>query len=669
MSNIKRQDLIEKKLSKYNEKEFFDLINTLDNKDLIEPIKKNSKRFSQDTKGWRIDRLDKNKLREIYFKYIYKKRDNNLAQHLLSILNKNTLEIKERIKLELCDIEDIKLRLENYDKEFIEKMIDLLLDTTYSMNILLYFKVMDIELREEISSYLEDVSKIKRVIKDEKIKITNEINYEFNEKLKQIERNKNEIIKVKEREIKELNFEIDKIGKKLALDIEKKEIEVLKLKNNYISREKNLKLEIDKLNSKVKDSEQRLEKVVFEREELEKINIKKEEEIKELSCLCENKYDMFDKYAKTRWQKENKDLELKNKEIQQDICNLKIYKLNIEEEILKLKKDEENIRSIINSLENKSKEFIDNISYVINRVEKTKAIQENINREKSELSSSIHHIESKVIEIDPDIKKDKFDFIEELADNFECMGIGNNYVFYLAKYVYATIASEMGLLVVGYNNRMFAHVISYTINNSSADIIVIPPGFTDSEQLIKIVNNLKSKVILIENAIDNIAESVYIPLLKQNREKILIFSVESSENLNVIPKGVFNYLIPIALELILESDKIEGLYSCITPDDIFKYSNDNKMRKSKLLDSFNEFLDFGNITKIKMAKINNIINEFDSESNSKSGIYSLLLFSIGMILKSQNKFEQLESFIKKQNFDDEKLNNLDIITGIGKQYE
>ncbi len=126
---------------------------------------------------------------------------------------------------------------------------------------------------------------------------------------------------------------------------------------------------------------------------------------------------------------------------------------------------------------------------------------------------------------------------------------------------------------MGYNNRLFADALSFLISNSTADIVIINPGFVDSRQLIDIVNNTESKVVLIENVIDNIAESVYMPLLKENNDKILIFSMESNENINLIPKSIFNYLMVVDLDPILESDKNEELYAGIALDTIFIKNN------------------------------------------------------------------------------------------------
>lgn len=673
MSHTSTQDIIDKKLKQYNEEEFYSLINISDNQELIKPIKKNSKKFIQDTKGWRIEKLDKNKLKEIYFKYAYKKREPNLSVNLVSLINKNSIELIKIIESKLGDIQYIESEINNNNKVILDELIDFLLESNYGEDIMLCLKLIEIKLEKEIISYIEEIVKYKKLIKSEKKKITNDITIEFNNKLKENEKKYNEAIKMKEKEIKELNLNICNINKKCKLEIEEKKIEILKLKENNRQKEMKFNLESEKLNKKIVKLEEKLDKFEIKQEEYKILVRNKDEEIDKLSYLLENKYDNFEKYAKERWESEHEELNLRNIEIENSIRELELYKKCIEKEVCILKKDKEEIENTINSLEKKSEEFINNISYVMNRISKVEECEKNIAKTKSEEFTSINHIKSILIEENPEIKEDKFDFIDELADNFECIGISNDYTYELAKYIYATITNKMGLFVMGYNSRLFADAISYIINNSTAEKIIVPPGFTDSEQLINIINESESKVLLIENAIDSIPENVYMPLLKENQDKILIFSMESNENINIIPKSVFNYLMVVDLDLILESGQREELYACETSHNIFKLSENNQnkniRKSSKLFKSLDAIIDLSNISKIKMLEINNIIDNLHTDKNIKDGIYSLLLFYIVVISKKQGRYEQIEKFIKEQDFDREKLDNLDFIIGMGRQDE
>ncbi len=599
-------------------------------------------------------------------------------------------------------MDEIPTEIEN-NKDHIDKIIDILLDSQYHRDTLLPFKLMDIELDENSISYIIDTTRVKKFMKVEKEKEINNITEEFNLKLKEQEKKLNDNIKNKEKGIKELKSKIDSINKKHAIEIEHKDIEIHKLKDNITSKENKFNNELNKLNCKIKNLEENLDQyeainkdikqLIKFNNELNKLNCKiknleenldqyeainkdikqlidkKEEQINALLKLLEEEYKAFEEYANSRWKNENEDLELKNRELSQNINELEEYKQYIEEEVLILKKDKEYIEKSINSLEDKSKEFITDISYIMDRVKNYEVNKPSINNLNYDLSSNIHHVKSIVVEKSPDIKEELYDFIDDLADNFECIGVGIDYKYDLAKYVYATIANKMGLFIMGYNNRLFANAISYTVSNSSADIIVIQPGFTDSKLLIDTIKHMESKVVIIENAIDNISESVYMALIKENKDKILIFSTESNENLNIIPKSVFNYLMVVDLDSILVRDQIDELYACITPDEIFEIDKDNKIKRKKLVKNLSDIVELSNISKLKMLEINNIINNLNSEDKSKDGVYSLLLFSLLRISKTQNKYEHIEEFIKEQNFDNKKLDILNYIIEMEKDYE
>ena len=57
-----------------------------------------------------------------------------------------------------------------------------------------------------------------------------------------------------------------------------------------------------------------------------------------------------------------------------------------------------------------------------------------------------------------------------------------------------------------------------------------------------------------------------------------------------------------------------------------------------------------------MIEMCGVINSISSQINE--GIFCMLLFSISVISKNQNKYEELYQFIKDQNFERDKLDIL-----------
>ncbi|MDB8794606.1 hypothetical protein PN290_01480 [Romboutsia sp. 1001216sp1] len=668
MKPINNTDLIEKEFEKYSEEEFYSIINLIDNKELIQFIKKNSKQFSKDTKGWRIDKLDKNKLKEIYYKGIYKRKDFLLGKYLIKLIQFNLAETNNIIRSEF-DIEDLKVNLTNYNHEKLDKLLALLLNTPFEENIIIYFKAIDIELSEEIKLYIEEKIKIKKAIKEELLKLEEEIITKYNEKIKLIQKQHAEEIKSKDKAIKELNTKIEDLSSELNDIVIKKDQKIANLNEDKICIEMKFTREVEKSNSKISELNQKIESYITDKNRILDLYDKREQENKRLLNLLENKCSSFDKFAKEKWDEENQNLHTQIKELENNINELKINKIELEEEINSITEEKEKIETSITTLEDKSEAFINHITYVMNRIGKSEATQSMINVEvPKESNSSIYHTPSKQTEGKIDEIYDVSEFINELADNFECAGVGKDYAYDFAKYTYATIKNNMGLLAVGYNARIIADAISYTVNNSTADKIVIPPGHSNVVELIDKISSLESKVVLIENAIDNIADSVYMPLIKENKDKILIFSMESSENINILPKAIFNYVMAVDLDSILESEPIDELYPCRVSDDLLENTETREVRKSKLSNSLNKLVDLGNISKLKMLEVINIINNIDNDSNRDIGIYYMILFSLGMICKGQEKLDKLEEFINKQNFDNDKLKNLEIFIEMEEEY-
>lgn len=661
MSYTETRKLIKEYLKDYSKEEFYELIDFIDNKELNEPIKNNPKHFEDSIRGFRAGKLDKRKLKDIYYRYIFKKEDPILGAKLSTIINKNAIKILELLEFKLDYIDEtdeITLNLEN-NKEDIDQIVDTLLGTCYCKNILLAFKFIGVDLDEPTKRYINEKTEYYMAVKDASNKIVNNIKLEFNDKLKEKEKELNSIIEIKKNEIKELYLKIEEINKEYKSDLYDKENKIERLNNINVSIENDYKLKEKKLNAKIDTLNKNIENSLEDYLKLKKIHDKTIAENKKLQSLLDDKYNEYNDYAKSIWEKKNINLISEIKEVEYRIQQLKIEEKSIEEEINVLKYDKQNLENAINLLEDDSTKFIDNISYIMDRIGKN-GVEENketcLLKKESCKVENINHIRGLIRDEGVDVIEDKTSFIEDLADNFTSIGIGNEYSYKLAKYAFATISNNMGLLLMGYNNRLFADALSFLISNSTADIVIINPGFVDSRQLIDIVNNTESKVVLIENVIDNIAECVYMPLLKENNDKILIFSMESNENINLIPKSIFNYLMVVDLDPILESDKNEELYAGIALDTIFIKNKDNKERRTKILKGLDSSLDIGKFSKLKMIEMCGVINSISSQINE--GIFCMLLFSISVISKNQNKYEELYQFIKDQNFERDKLDIL-----------
>ena len=91
-----------------------------------------------------------------------------------------------------------------------------------------------------------------------------------------------------------------------------------------------------------------------------------------------------------------------------------------------------------------------------------------------------------------------------------------------------------------------------------------------SEALIKRINQSSNKVILLENIIENFNENVYLPVVKEIKDKTVLFSMESSDNIHIINRSIFNYIIPIDIEYVGGLSKNEEMIISLVNNDILE---------------------------------------------------------------------------------------------------
>lgn len=139
------------------------------------------------------------------------------------------------------------------------------------------------------------------------------------------------------------------------------------------------------------------------------------------------------------------------------------------------------------------------------------------------------------------------DFICNFSDNLKNIGL-KDYNDNLAMHIYSILSNKENLLLVGDSSIDIANAFSNTICSKNVDIINIPIEFSNSKELIDVVQNCKGEVVVINNMLDAISEDVCLPLLKLDIEKTLIFTVESKENLGLISNYLYDYLVPIDID-------------------------------------------------------------------------------------------------------------------------
>ena len=308
----------------------------------------------------------------------------------------------------------------------------------------------------------------------------------------------------------------------------------------------------------------------------------------------------------------------------------------------KVKKLENTAGVIINDM----KEIIEKVGVKNNDIEEYKLYIENNNCNEEEIEELNKYI----------------DFVEELSENIKESGIKKEYNGLLSEYVYSILANKMSILISGYNSRNFANAISNTIDGKNVAIVNLPLGYNNIVELSNKICKIKNRVILIENVVDNISDSVYLPLLKQNTDKIFIFSIENIKNIALLPDSIFNYM------TLIELDKITGFggkhnYNKYKIEfSILNREIDNSIKDSKyrLISKINCDKEITNIMKIKYSEIISIFESLELDSS----IFSLIYFTLSEIIKENESKEKLLEFIKKQEISENEIEILEKTIGV-----
>jgi hypothetical protein len=503
-----------------------------------------------------------------------------------------------------------------------------LIRTPFKHAIALYFKIIEYKLTDEQLSYIENELPKRLEMIELENRIKEKLILDFNEEKKRIRTEQEEVINRKNEEINEIKIILDST----VQDFETKLLEV-KIKN----KELNIGLENSEMDYREKKAslQKKLREETSKFEKLEnKLKIK-ENEINELSRIIDLKQEKFNMLAADRWLEENEELINEKENIKLATNTLANKHREISEELNLLTDEKVYMEGKITSLKTKSKEYLEDLKDVMGYV--------NQKSNKSISEKSILEIDSIQLIYDEDTVIDTIpDYINDLSDNLIECGIGIEHSRGVAEYIYATFINNMGLLLVGYNSRKIANGISSLTCGMTANILSLPLGFNDSKELITSVNNSESKVILIENAVDNISESIYLPLIKQNTDKLLIFSIESKENIHLLSNSLFNYLTVLNIDPILDFENQGEIIIAITEQQVFEMTVKKDKKYNADLENLDRITKFSKVTKHKMSKILNSLEQIDSVDP----LFSLINYSILLLSEKNNRIDDLNKYIE-----------------------
>lgn len=567
------------KFKKIADKNLKDILKVI-GKDKLEKIIQDNKKYIKKEhliNGFRLGHMELKVLIDIFYFQIKKKNQELLENSIKIILQRIFVEIEKKV-----------LALDK-DKKFKDNFYKIINESSFSENISLYLKFSDEKYDGNIEEGYEEY---KQKLKEKKILLS------LDEKRKEV--------KVKEKEIRDIERKHKIQVLKLEKDIKNlKEVQEETEKNlRFLEKEKN---SLELKNNKIKEENKKLNKRVSK----VKINIDIKNLEEERACL----------------EKKIKELKEAKKYLKKDIEDFKkdedniIEKLEIQEnrknDLLKKEKDLERennrLKESIGTLNLEMGNFLDKFNSVFKN--STKNSKDDFSDEvlvyQVEENYNVDLSEKELVDKNLDLIKD---LIETFEENLSKIGLKEVSVL-LTRYIYSILSNKNNLLLIGYSGISVANALSNTVCSKNADIINIPIGFNNSKELINIVKNCKSKVVVINNVLDIISENVYLPLLKVDMDKIVIFTMESEENSKMISKYLYNYLVPIELESLIEP-VVKKEFDKTNIEIPLIYLDIGSHKTKKVLKGLKEIKALSNNLKIKYAKIFNLLNVmFDNESN------------------------------------------------------
>ncbi|CAB1252929.1 conserved hypothetical protein [Clostridiaceae bacterium BL-3] len=566
---------------------------------LIEFLKKKRKLFGNELDGadLKVNSLVLQKRIPNVFSNEIKRKNSVVINFVEKNVGGNLNEINQYIKLKFGSMQNIEKTIQSNREENYIKLLDILLGKMESKYIekslewiSLFLNLNGIYINEQqqemIGNSIEKVVELrkieKRVLKEEE-----KLQIKYEKELKAVEnkfKNENQILSSqvleKERVIEDINQMLNEKNK--YIDEQQKNYDYLKEKSEFLeSKISEMKKE---LNDNKEKWQQNIIKENQKNQKLESINEDQNKKIEYLENELNRQYKDYSNEYRVRWEKEN-----------QLVIDKKIYEKNsLEEDVRKLKKEVADLKKeIINLNDEKEesqkrlKEYNGMVSGFINNIDKElirSALESSVlNIEKLQTKENKmelyikHQIKCNNMELLDGI--DEEEWSNTILDNLKNIGaVGDRYEW--SDYIIGVLAARMIPLIVGYRTREIAKAISCSYAGETPYIITLSLGYNKVNELIELYHNSKAKVILIENAIGQMNESLLLPLFKEYIEskednKIILLSCEDINIVHLMPSYLFEYLALI---------KISDIRPVVQSD--YNYADNTKIlqsiRKSKL---------------------------------------------------------------------------------------
>lgn len=578
---------------------------------MMAPIKYNGKRYAKYVA--QVGRLDKKSvlaqknLPRIAYE-LYRKGDRKYYE-IIAITAENMKKLLKKMLNEFMGNkvkpQDLQVfTISDYKKLFAEvvKSSDTFDLDLFFLQIRMYAINISDEMREELKNEWSRWEEIRSFIKEL-----------LNKEKEEAEKKETELSKLFTREKEELKNKVAELQKEINLlqvDIESKNIDITALISKNESMYNEEKLQVDVIKSKDTEIDELKLKLNEVKENLSNINEK----------LNTKENDIYIE-IQDLWQKKNEKKLNESKKLEDKIFqyNTNIKELEERSERLKSKIKEWDgyIETYFDKIDQKIIEHnIDSILYqkYCGSFSEVAAVNGNI------VKSSPLYTEKGYKVANAKECKDYEEYIEIVETNLSIAGdkMQDNI---MSDCFNSAIDAGLHPLICGFGARQIALALIAARYAEKSEIISLPVGFNNTQELVTLLSNVQTDSIIIEDAFGTMNENLLLPILRDTSGKIVILTAESTESLKYLQKHFYNYIQLITIDRYINSRV-----------DDFTYSNADKL--------FNKNFYSGNERGHKLARF--IFNGIGADS-----AYILRRGNVLCQLIDENKYNSEEEALSK----------------------
>ncbi|MEG1177706.1 MAG: hypothetical protein RSE40_03620 [Hydrogenoanaerobacterium sp.] len=232
-------------------------------------------------------------------------------------------------------------------------------------------------------------------------------------------------------------------------------------------------------------------------------------------------------------------------------------------------------------------------------------------------------------------------FVDDLQDNLIAYGLQNDYSYDFALFITATISLKKNIIVCGSKSVPVGSAISLLIEGGQAPVeIQLPMGWNDVDKIIRLLNASDRRVFVVHGSLDTVNTSLISSISKYCLDKIVLFSCEDSDVLNLIPRYLGNYVTFIATDSVWDMES----------EDDLRFGNFNKdffnieIKKSQF-EIIKDLMEIKPIKALYRSNIAIIMSAYQQIGEKSSVLTFANLFNCLMCCYT-NKQEILESLSK-----------------------